>query len=163
MTQSQLLAEMMDKARELSLSNIEQLKETDMHRVFRCGETELNSAIWIVGHLSVTENWLLLRSTGGEHVKIPWARTFGMGGGKPGKEDMPPLSELTDMLGEVHRRSLEHVLSLSDEQLEEDNTTGFNLFGVRSKKDVIIHAIRHEGVHCGHLGWLCKLNGIKTI
>jgi hypothetical protein len=163
MRQSELLAEVMDRTRERSLDCIEKLKATDMHRVFSCGDVKLNSAIWITGHLSVTENWLLLRSTGGEHVKIPWARTFGMGGGMPGKDDVPPLEELLETLEEVHRRSLAHISSLTDAQLEEDNNTGFDLFGVRSKRDVIIHAIRHEGIHCGHLGWLCKLNGIKTI
>ncbi len=163
MKQSQLLAEVMDKTRERTLDCIEQLKATDMHRVFECGDVELNSAIWIIGHLSVTENWLLLRSTGGEHVKIPWARTFGMGGSRPEKDAIPALEELMGMLEEVHSRSLSHISSLTDAQLAEDNTTGFDMFGVRSKQDVIIHAIRHEGIHCGHLGWLMKLNGIKSI
>jgi len=153
----------MDKSRELSLYYFDQLKDTDLHEQFEVKGVKLNSAIWIIAHLAVTENWLLLRSTGAEHVKIPWARIFGQGGAVPSKDETPSTETLIKTLNEVHDRSMSHLNSLTTNDLDDDNTTGFKLFGAKSKRDVINHAIRHEGLHGGHLGWLCKINGITTL
>ena len=70
MTESKILARVMDQSRQMSLYYINKLKGSDLHKSFVFEDKSLNSAFWILAHLSVTENWLLLRSTGGEHVKI---------------------------------------------------------------------------------------------
>lgn len=163
MTEGEILASVMDSTRGMTNYYFSKLKDTDLHRVFNAGDVALNSAFWIMAHLAVTENWLLLRSTGAEHVKIPWARQFGMGAQPYDKGHAPQLDEVMQTLGNVHELSLTHVRSLTDEQLKAPNTTGFDLFGSSSVRDVVVHAIRHEGSHGGHLGWLCKLNGIKTL
>jgi uncharacterized damage-inducible protein DinB len=104
-----------------------------------------------------------LRSTGAEHVKIPWARLVGLGSTPPEKDQYPPLDEIRSVMNEVHAKSLAHVRTLDADQLNQPNTSGFNFMGIHTFRDVIIHTIRHEGTHTGHLGWLCKLQGIKTI
>ena len=163
MTEAKILANVVDKSRQMTLYYFDKLQETDLHKSFKFEDKYLNSAFWILAHLSVTENWLLLRSTGGVYVKIPWARQFGQGGTNLNKQDAPPLQEVISVLAEVHEKALQHTSSLSDAQLGHDNTTGFNLFGMKSIRDVIVHAIRHESSHAGHLGWICKLQGIKTL
>jgi hypothetical protein len=66
-------------------------------------------------------------------------------------------------MNEVHEKSLAHVRNLEPVNLEQPNLAGFEFPGVKTVRDVIVHAIRHEGTHAGHLGWLCKLHGIKTV
>lgn len=62
----------------------------------------------------------------------------------------------------IHSKAIAHVASLSDTALEGPNMTGIPMIGT-SVRDVVIHAIRHEGLHTGHLSWLCKLYGIGTM
>jgi len=153
----------MDKTRQLTGYYMNFLNQTDLHQVFEIEGKRLNSAFWIMAHLAVTENFLLLRSTGGNHVKIPWARQFGLGSVPPAREECPPFEEVNHLLQEVHQKSLDHIAGLDTGILDQENTTGFSFDGEKSIRATIVHAIRHEGSHAGHLGWLCKLNGIKTL
>ena len=139
------------------------LKDTDPHRVFEIEDHKLNNMFWIIAHLSVTENFLLLRCTGGEVVKIPWARQFGLGSVPIPASECPPLDEVKNMFAEVHAKAIKHVATLDEAKLDEVNPVGFEFDNEKSVRAMIVHAIRHEGTHAGHLGWLCKLNGIKTI
>jgi len=161
--ESAILAHVMNKTRELTGIYLNILKGVDVHKTFMQGDKSLNSVFWIMAHLPVTENFLLLRSTGGEHVKIPWARQFGLGSVPIAKEDCPPLDEVKAVFEDVHTKSIRHIAGLDTSFLDQTNTTGFEFFGENSVRSVIIHAIRHEGTHAGHLGWLCKLHGLKTI
>ena len=162
-TEAAILSNVMDKTRQLTGLYLNLLQNTDLHRVFELDGKSLNSPFWIMAHLSVTENFLLLRSTGGEMVKIPWARQFGLGSVPPAKEDCPPMDEIASVFKEIHQKSIKHIAALKDNFLDAENTTGFEFLGEKTVRSVIIHAIRHEGTHAGHLGWLCKLQGIKTI
>ena len=64
---------------------------------------------------------------------------------------------------EVHEKSISYVSQLTDENLAKPTTNGIDFGGEDSVMAIIKHAIRHEGVHTGHLSWLCKLFGVKTI
>jgi hypothetical protein len=162
-TEPQILSDVMDKTRQLTAYYMNFLKQTDLHKVFEIEGKRLNSAFWIMAHLAVTENFLLLRSTGGDHVKIPWARQFGLGSVPPAPGDCPPIDEVNQLLQQIHEKSLKHIASLDPEILDQENSTGFTFDGDKSIRSAVVHAIRHEGSHAGHLGWLCKLNGIKTL
>ncbi|MFH1320427.1 MAG: hypothetical protein ABII90_07230 [Bacteroidota bacterium] len=64
-------------------------------------------------------------------------------------------------MGEVHKEALKFIRSLNNKQLDEAFQIDF--LGFENKRIVLYHAIRLEAAHAGHLGWICKLNGIKTI
>jgi len=162
-TEASILAHVMDKTRQLTGIYLSLLQQTDVHKVFEVDGKKLNSVFWIMAHLAVTENFLLLRSTGGELVKIPWARQFGLGSVPTPKEDCPPMEEVAGVFSDIHQKSIRHISTLEDTFLDKENTTGFEFAGEKSVRSIIVHAIRHEGTHAGHLGWLCKLNGIKTL
>ncbi|MBL0343116.1 MAG: DinB family protein [Bacteroidetes bacterium] len=162
-TEAAVLAHVMNKTRALTNIYLNFLKDVDAYKVFELEGKQLNSIFWIMAHLSVTENFLLLRSTGGEIIKIGWARQFGLGSVPVSREDSPPMDEITGMLQLVHEKSIQHISGLDDAFLDQDNTTGFEFAGEKSVRSIIIHAARHEAAHAGHLGWLCKLHGIKTI
>jgi hypothetical protein len=157
------LANVLDSTRQLSIFYWEKLHDKDVFQTFECNGVQLNNAYWIIAHLAVTENYLVLRSTGGEFIKFSWAKLFGLGSPIPAKEDCPPVDEMLETLHLVHKKSMEHLLSLTDDDLYKPTTTGAKFGGEDSYRSIITHAIRHEGTHAGHLGWLCKLHGIKTI
>ena len=162
-TETQTLVETLELTRDLTKYYLKNLEGKDIHKVFEIEGIQLNSIIWLIAHITVSENWLLLVCTGAEHVKIPWARQFGLGSEIPKKEDCPPFDEVLTYFNQVHKEAIAHVSRLTDEDLEKPTANGIDFGGEDSIRAIIKHAIRHEGTHAGHLGWLCKLFGVKTI
>ncbi len=161
-TEAQVLAHMMARTREYNRAYLSALKDVDMHREFVCEEKKLNTAFWLVAHMAVSENALMLRATGGPFEKFSWAKHFGIGSQGLPKEQCPPYAEVWGTFKAVHDRTMAHLPTLSDEALEQPNITGLPLIGT-TVRDVITHAIRHEAMHIGHITWLCKLYGIRTM
>jgi uncharacterized damage-inducible protein DinB len=162
-TESVILAELVDKTRLMSMFYIDKLKGADLHKVFTADGIPLNSAFWIIAHMAVTQNGLLLRCTGSKGVKIPWAKQFNMGSGQSDPESSPAFEEVMAALNEVHAMSLEHIRSLDTSALDSLNPAGFEIMGEKTIRGMIIHFMRHEAGHAGQLSWLCKLHGIKTM
>lgn len=137
------------------------LKNTDMTATFLVNGQQLNSAIWVTAHLAWAENFLVLQSTGGEADTTEWLQHFQLGSNY-NVDMLPDAKEVIQTMKSIHEKSLLHIQSLNDEQLDEPTLTGIS-FGADTKRRVIQHAIRHEGTHSGHLSWLCKLQGIKAV
>lgn len=161
-TEAQVLAHTMDSARQYTLFYFDKLKDQDLHRRFLCEGKELNTAYWLMAHMTVTQNGLLLMACGGPFEKFSWAKHYGRGGAGLPLDQCPPFEEVYATFHRVHSTAIAHVASLPDTALEGPNLTGIPLIGT-TVRDVIIHAIRHEGLHTGHLSWLCKLHGISTM
>ncbi len=157
-----ILAHVMDRARQYSRNYLSTLKDADPHREFICEGKKLNTQFFLVAHLAVSENGLLLRATDGPFEKFSWAKHFSVGSQGLPKEQCPPYEEVWATFKAVHEKTMAHLPTLSDEALAAPNITGLNLIGT-TVRDVITHAIRHESLHTGHISWLCKLHGIKTI
>jgi hypothetical protein len=160
-TEAEILADTLDFTRGLNKWYVSLLKGTDMKQQFELNGIKLNSPLWIVAHLAWAEDFLILKSTGGKPTEISWLKNFGLGS-SPDEALLPDLKEALDALKAIHEASLAHIKTLTDAQLDEPTLTGVN-FGVDSKRRVIQHAIRHEGTHSGHLGWICKLQGVRTV
>jgi hypothetical protein len=161
-TEAQVLCHVMDRTRELTLRYMATLDGQDPHRRFLCDGKPLNTVFWLVAHLATTENGLLLASTGGPFRKFSWAKHFTLGAPGLPPEQCPPFSEVLDTFHQVHRTAMDHLPTLDEAALNGPNRTGLPLLG-DTTRDVITHAIRHEGGHAGQLAWLCKLYGFKLI
>jgi len=161
-TEAQVLAYTMEKTREYTRFYLDKLKDQDLHRRFVCEGRELNTAYWLVAHIAVTQNGLLLMASGGPFEKFSWAKHFGRGGAGLPLSECPPISEVLETFDRIHAKAIAHIASLPDAALEGPNLTGIGIIGTTAR-DVVIHAIRHEGLHTGHLSWLCKLYGVATM
>lgn len=161
--ESQTLANVLNKTRDITNLYLKLLEKTDWHKTYESEGTKLNTVFWLAAHISITQNFLALRCTGGEKITLPYARQFGLGSTPSTAEDSPSKEEMLSNLNLIHEKSINHVASLDPSFLDEVNPTGFEFLGENSVRSMIVHAIRHENLHAGHLGWLCKLNGIKTI
>ena len=159
-----LLAEMADNTRELTRFYLSKLKTVDVYKSFTVEGTKLNPIIWELGHLAVSQNWLVLYLGNGDSEKIPWAKGFALGAIPSNKkEDYPPYEEIWKTFKSIHSKSVAHISSLTNEDLLGHPKKEIPFIKENNLKSLFMHSIRHEGIHAGHLSWLCKLHEIKTI
>ena len=163
----QALVRAMKHARGMSggmLKKLNALEGFDPKRVFTVGEQRLNSVYWLTGHIAWAQNNLVLRSTGGPNPELPWLKLFGLG--KPAEEaetNGPSWEEVQAGFAKVHELALAHLETLDAEFLAQPNPAGFTWAGEGEVRTAIRHSVTHEGMHTGHIGWLCKLYGVKLI
>lgn len=157
--EAKTLAALMDRSHKAVLSALGNLQGQDLHRRFSVDGKELNSVFWILAHLTGSQNWLILRGSGGPFRKYSWAKHFGMGSTGIVPVDSPTLDEVLTMYETIHAESMAHVSSLTDEQLALPHQAMMNLAAGDDVRTVIGHHILHESGHCGQLDWLCKLYG----
>ena len=156
------IAEQMDQTREMTRFYLSQLKEADPYEIHTIKNKKVNPIIWEIGHLTVTQNWLVMYLCKGPAERILSAKTFGMGSSPTSnKEDYPPYDEVWNMFKHIHEKSIDFVSALSNDDL--NKPIDKDLFFLRNNtyKDAIMHSIRHEGIHAGCLSWHCKLNPSK--
>lgn len=162
-TEIEVLIDTLEMSRDLTNYYLKKLEGQDIYKTFEIDGVQLNSILWLVAHITVSENWLLLVCTGGERVKIPWARQFGLGSEIPNIEDYPDKEDIFNQFNTVHNTAIAYLKTLTEEDLAKPTTNGVNFGGEDSIRAIIKHAARHESTHAGHLGWLCKLFNVKTI
>ncbi len=163
-TTAQVLADQMDTTRELTRWYLSKLKETDPMKQFEVEGKKLNNWYWVVAHVAWAQHYLVINGTGGTPLpEFEDLAAFSIGNSFTTNHAKWDVKELVDVFKKVHNYSTEHLRSLSDEQLVLDNHLGFSFSNDMSQKAIIMHAIRHEGTHTGHLGLLCKLFEVKTI
>ncbi len=163
MTEAQILARQLDKARELTKWYLSLMKGCDPFKTFEFDGKRFNSIIWEIGHLAMSENFLANYLTYGSGTKEDWFACFSMGGDNEVTDAYPDFKAVLDSFKQIHLNTLEHINQLSDEQLDQPTKKAFNVAGIQTVRDAIIHSIRHESIHTGHLGWLCKMHGVKSV
>ena len=114
-----LLAEQIEQTRELTRYYLSKLKHVDVYKSFEFEGIKLNPIIWEVGHLAVSQNWLILYLGHGNPERIPWANEFALGSKPPEKEeDYPPYMEIWQTFKSVHSNSVNYIKSLNDKTLK---------------------------------------------
>jgi hypothetical protein len=160
--ESHVLSEVFNSTRGLTKYFISQLDKDKLENRHKLDTVELNSAYWIISHLVWAEYTLALRSLNGPVLDIPWINHYRIGSEGTLLDDRPAFGELMAIFDQVHDLAQEHIRSLTTEQLDEVITLE-NIGWEATVRRTIHHAIRHEGSHIGHLSWICKLDGIKTM
>ena len=111
----------------------------------------------------MSENFLANYLTYGPATKEDWFRHFAMGGDNKVTDEYPDFKEVLNSFRQIHDSTIGHIHDLTDDDLAKPTKKEFNVAGIVTVRDAIIHAIRHESIHTGHLGWLCKLHGVKSV
>lgn len=162
-TEAQILATTFDRTRGYSRWYTSKLKDFDPTRIFQTTEgTPLNSLYWLNAHLAWAEDFLILGGTHGKRLGIDWLERFGIDT-NPAQAAGPSFKEVLDTQKMVHEAAMAHFKSISDEMLNSTNAYNFTFGGNNDVRGVLIHAIAHEGVHAGHMSWLCKMYGVETV
>ena len=161
-TETQILADMMDKARLLTRFYISNLKEADPYTPIDFGGKKFNSIYWLTAHLLWAEDYLIVQGTGGKSIAPGWADHYQIksdGRLHDGHGDYKVL--LSDMK-QVHESAMQYLRGLDDAILDKDNALGFHFGdGDATNRFIIMHAVRHEGGHSGNLAWLGKMHEVK--
>lgn len=162
-TEVRALADVYRSVRNLTRFFINQLQDIDIEKQFEVDGVRLNTIAWLIGHLCWTENTLILKGVGNTDSGVPWLEEYGIGTNPAEIKTKPALSELISTLDSIHEKAMAILEGLSDEELTKENHLGFGFGGDKSKRMLIIHAIRHEPMHTGQLTWSMKLNSAETI
>lgn len=161
---AQTLANTMNEARNLTRFYAGKLKGEDMHRQFEINGYTTNSPFWILAHLCWAEHMLLIECMGHERIHIPWISKFKFGSSKDADTtDFPSLKEVFSTMKEIHSVAMEKLSEMTDEQLDEENAKGIAFGENKSKRFIAMHAIRHEGTHCGQLSLIVQMYGKNTV
>lgn len=159
-TESQILAEVYKNVRRLSKFYLSNLSKIDINKRIESDGIKFNSAYWIAAHLVWTEHSLILNGISGEDMNIDWLNDYAYGSDPDKIKNKPPIEEILKQMDEVHSKAISIIEGLSKEQLDEDNLFGESFGGSKSKRNLLIHAIRHEPMHIGQLSWILKSNGL---
>lgn len=162
-SQAILLADTFQKVRDMTRWYFSFLREADPYKTWEINGARLNSILWLASHITWAENMLILKGTGGKGADIPWVDSYPIKSNGELHHPDHTMRAALDGMKLVHANAMEHLLTISNEKMEEDNLVGFNFGGEKNNRILVQHAIRHEALHTGHLSWLCKINGIKTI
>ncbi len=163
-SEADILTEIFDSQRQLTKYYLSKLKEIDPLKTYTFDGVDLNSYYWIIGHLAWAEYFLIVRSCLNQKMDAPeWLKLFSIGSKISDSAELPPFKSVLDFFKLVHQYVLENAITLTDEQLAMKNYKALSFSGDDSVRAIFQHTIRHEGVHCGHLGLLCKINGIATV
>ncbi len=150
--------------RDLARFYLKKLEGADVRKRFECEGKKLNSIYWLVAHLAWGQNNLILRSTGGPNPELPWLKHFALG--KPadeGETNGPTWEEVLAGFNKVHELAMAHLETLDPALLDTPNKLDWEVMDSKTMRATLMHHIRHENTHIGHLGWLAKLNERKTI
>lgn len=163
-TSGQVLSRMLDEQRNLTRFYLSKLKGEDMYREFEVSGYTTNSPYWILAHLCWGENMLAIQCMGAKGLDIPWLNDFKIQspkGIKPASQ--PSLEEVLAVFKQIHAVALESISSLTDTELDEENPLGLAFGENKSKRFMAMHAVRHEGTHCGQLSLIAKMYGKQTV
>jgi hypothetical protein len=161
-TETKILADMMDKTRQLTRFYISNLKTVDPYTSIDFGGKKFNSVYWLTAHLIWAEDNLIVQGTGAKSIAPDWIKHYAIasdGTLHEGHGDYKAL--LTDMKA-VHEGAMTYLQAIDDSDLDKENAFGFHFGdGDMTNRLIIMHAIRHEGGHIGNLAWLGKMNEVK--
>lgn len=157
------LADTLESTRQLTRFYLSHTVELDLDKRFMVHEFHTNSIHWIVAHLTWAEDYLILKGVGNQSLELPWFDAFRIGKESPETEKYPPYSETMDAFNSVHEKVITLIRSMTSQQQDEKNHVQMNFGADDSKRALIRHCIRHEGMHCGHISWLLRMHGRKII
>ncbi len=163
-TELATITEIIQRTRELANYYIHKTKGVDVKKRFEVNGKKLNSIYWLVAHMAWAENSLVIRSTGGPNPELPWLKLFALG--KPaedGETNGPSYEEVLAGFEKVHRIAMDHLATLDSASLDAPNKIDWEIMGSKTMRATLIHHIRHEGTHTGHLSWNATLHEVKTI
>lgn len=164
MTKAQVLADTLDKSRQLTKFYLSKLKGVNPEDSIILNGYETNCIYWIAAHLVWAEDYLGIIELGGKSTVPDWVKKFAIKSDGELPEERPDFKTVLDELKRVHEAAVNHINSLTDEQLDEPNVTGFHFGdGNATKLMMIQHCIRHEGTHLGQLSLLAKIYGQQTV
>ncbi len=126
---------------------------------FRQPGIHLQSAAWIIGHLTWAEWGLIaMRGHGQPAMGEPYHGMFGRGSTPGDGKGYPSRAELMSERERIHRESLPLLRALTGDRLSEP-IHGDPHPMMKTKADILTMVAMHEAFHAGQLALLRRLMG----
>lgn len=158
-----LLVEIIESTRNITKYYLKNLASIDPTSDLKVGDTTLHSVNWTVCHLAWAQNSLLLESMGNNAFRQDWFSKVSIGSEFALSSVLPAYEANIEVLNLIHAASIEAISKLVDNDLLNKSKIQLPFSKESTIKDSILHYIRHEGMHAGHLSWLAKLNHLKLV
>ena len=158
-----VLHDTFQKTRDLTRWYLSLLKNSDSLKQWEVNGQRLNSVIWLASHITWAENFLILKGTGGTLVELDWIEHYNISSKGDLHNVNHNMKTVMDAMKEVHEKAMAQLLTVTDEDMDTENALGFGFGGIKTKRILVQHSIRHEAMHTGHLSWLCKINKVETV
>ena len=136
LSETNILAGVLNSARQLSLFYLKQADGLDKTKTFTVDGFTTNSILWLVCHLVWAEDFLVLQGLGTNRMNIPWLEHFRLGAEYPDASVLPPYEEAFDVLHNVHTEVMSLLHTFPDEALNETNNVGLK-FGAGDSKRIL--------------------------
>ena len=162
MIEQDALAGALDSARKLSLFYLNRLERNKIDPLLQVpvNGTKLNCMLWLCAHITWAEYGIVLKTMLDAPLPHDWMGLFPFGSSSEPQAEWPEMTMIKPAMAQVHVLTLSAIRGF--EELDTVVTVDF-MGWTDTRRAIIYHAIRHEANHAGHLGWLCKVHGIKTI
>lgn len=161
---TETLVETIEEVRNLTLFYLSKLNGKDYFREFEVEGTRLNSAAHVIAHLAWAEEFLILRAITGHGSGLSWTDHFRIGAPRPHVSAYPPFEQIVAGFQEIHLKAMDILTRIQDDEiLDLPNKINLKFQKGDSIKVCLLHHIRHEASHAGHLSWLCKLHKVETV
>lgn len=139
---------------------VDALKDQDWYITPEVNGVKLNSVAWIVGHIVVSQNFLQNYCLGMPHLKITWARDFGMGSVPLPADQSPSQKEILETMVEVMKNTVSNIKSLDPSLYPIHNPKEFKpplATEALTYEQCIYHGLWHESGHAGQLAAMHRL------
>lgn len=128
----------------------------------------LAHAVWLCGHLAVSQNVLVhQRCLGANVLDEEFSKHFTIGGPirSTGEHQYPRVEEIRRVMDQTHEKTLAAIRGMSDALLAE---AAFGANGAihphyRDKLGAVSHCSRHEAFHAGQLALIRRLRGKRFL
>ncbi len=161
--EAMVLSDTFQKTRDLTRWYLSLLKNSDPLKQWEVNGQRLNSIIWLASHITWAENFLILKGTGGRLVELDWIEHYNISSKGDLHHAEHNMKTVMEAMKEVHEKAMAQLLTITDEDMDTENALGFGFGGIKTKRIIVQHAIRHEAMHTGHLSWRCKINKVETV
>jgi len=138
------------------------LEDLSGDKLFHQTAPGTNHAVWIMGHLGVTDDFFL-SSVGGQEPKCPqeWNKMFGMGSQPTtNPKDYPPPSKIRDNLNDRRRELIAWFKSMDADKLASPLPKEWHEFAP-THAALICSVAWHEGLHAGQLTLIRRSLGLS--
>ncbi len=158
-----LLVEIIESTRKITKYYLKNLASVDPTLDLKVDDVTLHSVNWTVCHLTWAQNALLLESLGNNAFRQDWFSKVSIGSEFALSSVLPAYQSNLEVFHLIHSASIEAVSKLEDTDLLNKSEIQLPFSKESTIKDSILHFIRHESIHAGHLSWLAKLNHVKLV
>lgn len=125
----------------------------------------VNTPAWVVGHLTITADFLAGQLGAKPVAPESWGKFFGPGSPNAAPAGGPGKDELLGALVKAHKQLVEHASKIPAAQLGEPHGIDFfNDSPIKTRGDALTFFIgTHEGTHIGQLSTWRRLMGYKPL